>query len=262
MMPTRISISTRCWTWLLAAAFIFAPLPMPVFAQDVVPEPETAPPPPEEMAAAPDTAVPGPDTMDQPPEQDGPAPDVVEAVPAPVAQEELTPAEAARARIQRLRAERTAAAAAAAPAFAAEEPPPGSPKRPSTRPDDEQVYSLNLKDASIDVLLDRYSELTGRTMIKAPGVNATFTFKAQSKLTRAEMIQAMDSLLSMSKFSLVPLGTRFYRVVPMDTAPTEGLTIQKAPPEGGHPESDVLVSQLIGLKYLDMEDAKVIVVQA
>ena len=258
MMPIRTSKSTRCLTWLLALAFILAPLPMPVFAQEIVPGPEAEPPPPDGALpppAEPPPAEPAPDAAlpDSVPTPDAPAD------PAPDSAEPgLSPAEAARARIQRLRAERTAAITSAAEP-AAEEASGGFSEEVTTTADGEQVYSLNLKDASIDVLLDRYSELTGRTMIKAPGVNATFTFKAQSKLTRAEMIQAMDTLLSMSKFALVPLGTRFYRVVPMGTAPTEGLTIQKEIPEGGHPESDVLVSQLIRMNYLEMEDAKTIV---
>jgi len=205
MTSTRLSTSTRRLTWLLAAAFILAPLPMPVFAQE--PEP--------------------------------------------------TPADAARMRIQRLRAARADAGAPAAEA--PEAGADGVAAEPASTADGEAAYTLNLKDAQLDVLLDRYSDLTGRTMIKAPGVAGTFTFKAQEKLTRSEMIQAMDSLLSMNNLALVPLGSRFYRVVPIANAPTEGLTIQKGTPEGGHPESDALVSQLVGLKYLEMEDAVTIV---
>ncbi len=177
------------------------------------------------------------------------------SVPAPAFAQEAeapSPADAARTRIAQLRAARTAAAEEGeeSPSFAA---------GPVEMEDGEQVYTLNIKDAPLDVLLDRYSELTGRTMIKAPGINATFTFKAQSKLTRAEMIQAMDSLLTMNNLSLVPLGSRFYRVVQTDKAPSEGMVIQRTMPEGGHPESDALVSQLVGLKYLEMEDAMNIV---
>jgi general secretion pathway protein D len=225
MMPTRISKFTRGLTWLLASVFILASLPAPVFAQEV---------------------------------------------------KALSPAEAARARIQQLRAARAAAAAPEAPPAEDPEGAEGAPaeapamvegeasnlaEESSTLANGEQVYSLKLNNATLDELLDRYSDLTGRTMIKAPGVNATFSFKAQSKLTRAEMIQAMDSLLTMNNLSLVSLGSRFYRVVQTDKAATEGLAIQKEMPEGGHPESDALVSQLVALKYLEMEDA-VNIVQA
>jgi hypothetical protein len=168
--------------------------------------------------------------------------------------ESASPAEAARARIAQLRAARAGMApldsgggdGGSESAIIAE---------PSGAGDGELVYQLNLKDSPLDILLDKYSELTGRTMIKAPGVNATFTFKAHGKLTRAEMIQAMDSLLTMNNITLVPLGTRFYRVVQTDKAPAEGMAIQRGIPETGLPESDALVSQLVGLKYLEMEDA-------
>ena len=231
MTSTRSNSFLRGVTWLLAAAFLCATLPAPAFAQDV-PAPE----------------MPVPDV----PPPEAPAPDAIadQEAPPPEAAPAASPADAARERIRQLRAAR-AAGTSVAP-----ETPGQISMEASTTADGEQVYSLNMKDAQLDVLLDRYSELTGRTMIKSPDVaGKTFTFKAQEKLTRAEMIQAMDSLLSMNQLALVPLGTRFYRVVPIDRAPTEGLVIQRGEAEGDALESDALVSQLVGLKYLEMEDA-------
>ncbi len=65
----------------------------------------------------------------------------------------------------------------------------------------------------------------------------------------------MDSLLTMNNITLVPLGSRFFRVVQTDKAPAEGMAIQREVPEGGHPDSDAIVSQLVEMKYMDMEDA-------
>ena len=129
-----------------------------------------------------------------------------------------------------------------------------------TNEDGEELYTLNLRDAPLDLLLDNYSRMTGRTMLKAPGVNGTFTFKAyvsngRSELTRAEMIQAMDSLLTMNNLALVPLGTRFYRVVQIANAPSEGLVISKEELATKDMESDALMRLLITVKYLDMDDA-------
>jgi len=184
-------------------------------------------------------------------------------LPAPVfAQRETatSPAETARARIQKARAARAASTTPSAPATpdAGPSPAEGSydfSEDPTPNADGEQLYNLKLKDAQLDVLLDRYSDLTGRTMIKAPGVNGAFTFQAQSKLTWAEMIQAMDSLLAMNNITLVPLGSRFYRVVQTDKAPSEGMEIQRDPTSEIPPESDALVSQLVALEFIDMEDA-------
>ena len=214
MRSTRTSKIARGLTWLLAAAFLVAPLPMPASAQPEAPAP--------------------------------------------------SPGEAARARMERFRAVRAGAAEQPAPGELPASETAGAPGGGSldvtTAADGEKLYSLKLNNASLDQLLDEYySPLTGRTMIKAPGVGGTFNFKAQAKLTRDEMIQAMDSLLSMNNLALVPLGERFYRVVPIANATTEGMSIQRELPEGGHPESDRLVSQLVALKYLEMEDAMNIV---
>ena len=171
----------------------------------------------------------------------------------------------ARERIAQFRAARAGqppapAADGEAPAFSAQSSEGGeSSLETSTTTEGETLYQLKLSNASLDVLLDEYyAPLTGRTMIKAPGVAGTFNFKAREKLTKAEMIQAMDSLLSMNNLALVPLGERFYRVVQIDKAPTEGLAIQRDGLPAG-PDSDALVSQLIPLKYLEMEDANTIV---
>jgi general secretion pathway protein D len=191
---------------------------------------------------------------------------------------ELAPAAAyaqgddTRARVRRLRELNEARQrAAAAPSFpedagdAEDAPPPpvfsARAAAPGEGDDGDSIWQFNLvKDAPLDALLDMYSQVTGRTMIKAPGVNATFpNIKVKEKLTKSEMLQVMDSLLSMNNISLVPLGSRFYRVVQIDKASTEGMAIQTEVPEGGYPESDALVSQLIRLKYLGMEDANNIV---
>jgi general secretion pathway protein D len=171
----------------------------------------------------------------------------------------------ARERIAQFRAARAgqppaSEAGGETPAFSAQTTEPGeSSLETTTASDGETLYQLKLSNASLDVLLDEYyAPLTGRTMIKAPGVAGTFNFKAREKLTKAEMIQAMDSLLSMNNIALVPLGERFYRVVQIDKAPTEGLAIQREGLAPG-PDSDALVSQLIALKYLEMEDANTIV---
>jgi len=187
------------------------------------------------------------------------------SIPAPVfAQREKaatpSPGEAARARMLKRRAERAT--------LVSEAPSEGIPvqgaiefsEEPDPNRAGEKLYSLKLTGATLDQLLyEHYAPLTGRTMIIAPGVNGTFNFKAQKKLTRAEMIQAMDSLLTMNNIALVPLGNRFFRVVQTDKAAAEGLKIQRETPEGGHPESDALVSQMVALKYIEMEDAMTIV---
>jgi general secretion pathway protein D len=204
MTPIRDSLFARGLTWSLAAAFLLASVPAPVFAQE---------------ADAPSRA------------------------------------ETLRARTARLRPSRRpdapAPAAAAAPAPAVE-----YEAAPAVLRDGELVKDLKWQEnAPLELLLEIYSKETGRTMIKAPGLNATFPKFEGQKLTPAEILQALDSHLTMANLTLVPLGDRFFRVVQTDKAPAEGMAIQRTLPEGGHPDSDALVSQLVGLKYIEMEDA-------
>ena len=263
MTPILISPSVRSLTWLLIAAFVVASVPAPVFAQDIAAGDPPAPPPEGEGQMQPPDGVdaqrpppPPPGEEGQLPPQEG-DPQMRPPQPPPGEEGRMPPADdsAGRRRPSRsgLRASPPPQAGYAPPGMAA--PDGASALEPSVSENGEKLYQLNLKDSPLDILLDYYSQLTGRTMIKAPGINATFTFKAQDKLTHAEMIQAMDSLLTMNKITLVPLGSRFYRVVQTDQAPAEGMAIQRDAPEGGLPESDALVSQMINLKYLEMEDA-------
>ena len=250
MTPIRTSPATRFLCWLLAVAFMLAPLPAPSWAQEESPAPELAPAPTTEVpdVQPPESPAPAPETGSEP------APEAVAAPPT----ETLPPgAEAFRARVlQRARPAGTPPADQPAP----EEPAEETTGELSATAEGEETFTPKFQEAPLDQLLDEYSRLTGRVMIKAPGVNATFTLKAKGeKLTRAEAIQAMDSLLSMNNLALVPLGSRFYRVVQIANASTEGLAIQRETPEGGHPDSDALVSHLINLKYLEMEDAANIV---
>lgn len=168
-----------------------------------------------------------------------------------------SPAEAFRTRTARLRATRPpdAPGGSAAPAQSA-----SYEAGPEVMADGELVKDIKWQENTpLEMLLEIYTKETGRTMIKAPGLNATFPKFEGKKLSRMEILQALDSHLTMANLTLVPLGSRFFRVVNTDKAPAEGMAILRTLPEGGHPESDVLVSQLVGLKYLEMEDAANIV---
>lgn len=261
MTPNRISASARSLTWLLIAAFVAASMPAPAFAQEPAAGDPPAPPPEGEGQMQPPDGVDAQRPPPPPPGEEGqfPSPegDAQMRPPSPPSGEEgqVPPTGQRRPPRSGMRASPPPRGGFAPSGPSAPDGAGASDMETSVSDSGEKLYQLNLKDAPLDVLLDRYSELTGRTMIKAPGIAATFTFKAQDKLTHAEMIQAMDSLLTMSKITLVPLGTRFYRVVQTDQAPAEGMAIQRESPEGGPPDSDALVSQMINLKYLEMEDA-------
>lgn len=126
---------------------------------------------------------------------------------------------------------------------------------PSILPEDEFV-SLKYENAPLDFLLDRYSELTDRTMIKSQGVNATITLKAKSKLTPTEALMAIESALQMFNIALVPLGEKFLKVVQTPNARTEGMPIQTEIPSEQFAESDTLISQVVALQHIEFSEAQ------
>lgn len=117
----------------------------------------------------------------------------------------------------------------------------------------QRLISLSFQDAPVDQILALYSELSGRTMIKAPGVQANITIRSHSKLTEDEVRQAIEAVLALNNISFVPLGDRFYKVVQPPAARQEGMPIRfssdAAPREG-----DFMVSQVVELKHIEINE--------
>jgi len=161
------------------------------------------------------------------------------------------------------------------PSFAQLPPPPGftppEPARPAAAPgatrsegasmerSGQDLYSLKYVDAPLDQILQFYSDLTGRTMIKSPGINATITLRGQTKLTRDEALEAITAVLAMNNVTLVPMGKKFFKVVQPTAARQEGLSISKELPEKGFASDDSLISQVVALKYIELADAQTVI---
>jgi len=152
--------------------------------------------------------------------------------------------------------------------------PPGGPPNdgsfggaPEAAPDVEvageggrdKLILLNFRDAPLDQILQFYSELTGRTMIKSPGINATITIKGQTRLTVAEAMQALDAILAMNNVALVPMGEKFFKVVQPTAIRQEGMPIDRLPPEAPFQETDELISQILTLKHVEIAEVQPVI---
>lgn len=143
---------------------------------------------------------------------------------------------------------------------AAPSPSPGSQEiEPAPSPGRGNLLQLNFRDSPLDQVLAFYGELTGRTMIKAPGINATINLRSQTMLTREEALEALESVLAMNNVALVPMGTKFFKVVQPSAVRQEGMTITTQMPETGFEDNDTLVSQVINLKYVEIADVQPII---
>lgn len=143
--------------------------------------------------------------------------------------------------------------------------PPARPLTPAvvTRPpgvktDTNRTVELKFNQAALDMVLQYYcSELTGRTLLQAPNVNAIITLRSQTELTIPEAIQAIKAVLAMNNIALVNQGDKFVKAVPITAASQEGLQIQSNQVEQvAHPETDDLVSEVVPLKFIDPAEAQ------
>ncbi len=125
----------------------------------------------------------------------------------------------------------------------------------------ERLISLNFRDSPLDMVLEFYSGLTGRTMIKAPGVNATITLRGQTRMTERESLQAIESALAMHNVALVPMGERFIRVVQVGAVRQEGMPILREIPEEPLPDTDQILSLIINLRHMEIGEVQPIIQQ-
>lgn len=120
----------------------------------------------------------------------------------------------------------------------------------------DRLINLNFRDSPLDQVLTFYSELTGRTMIKSPGINATISLRGQTRMTETEALQAIESALAMHNVTLIPMGDRFLRVVQPTAARQEGLAIIKEQPEEALPETDQLMTMIINLQHTEISEVQ------
>jgi Mg-chelatase subunit ChlD len=74
--------------------------------------------------------------------------------------------------------------------------------------------SARLENADLARVLERYQELTGRTVLRPDSIPETkITLRNAKPLTREEEIQALDSILSMNGIAMTPQGTKYVKAV-------------------------------------------------
>jgi general secretion pathway protein D len=113
---------------------------------------------------------------------------------------------------------------------------------------------LNFRDAPLDQLLNMYGDLTGRTVIKGPLINAIITVRSQNTLTVPEAIQALESVLQLNGIALVQMGAKFVKVTKSELGRMESLALKRGGKGNGPAETDQLASYIFTLKYIETDE--------
>ncbi len=134
---------------------------------------------------------------------------------------------------------------------------PGAAAAGAKKPDENEIFPAGLikfQEADLSQVLEIYQELTGRTVLKpasAPAVK--ITIKTQTELTRAEAVQALDTILSMNGITMVPEGEKFVKAVAEAQAGAAAGRLNDLPPEL-LPESGTYVTHVVQLKNATPND--------
>jgi len=121
----------------------------------------------------------------------------------------------------------------------------------------EEGLRLKFSMTPLDIVLQDYSEKTGKTLLRAPSLpTPTFTLRSQGDLTIDEYLSAVETVLSMHGIGLVATGEKFVRVVPIKNVRREPMEIKESL-TGGLLAEDTgeMISQMIVLKHIDIAEA-------
>jgi general secretion pathway protein D len=138
---------------------------------------------------------------------------------------------------------------------AAAQPPPAAPTPAAAAPDasgEVAEFRYNWTMPVDQVLDEIYAPLVDRTPLRAPGVNkdTLITLKTVHDLTRSEAILALETEMGMNGITVVPIGSKFFKVVTEATA-FQAAGQSSTNPSFKLPEAGKFITEIVQLKYAD-----------
>jgi general secretion pathway protein D len=108
---------------------------------------------------------------------------------------------------------------------------------------------LKFFNAPIDQIFEKYSDLTGRTVLRPASLQASITIINYTPLTRTEAIQALDGALALNGITMIPQGDKFVKAVLYTMALAEGSNVSMFEP-GDYPDAEQFVTHIVSLKTI------------
>jgi general secretion pathway protein D len=116
------------------------------------------------------------------------------------------------------------------------------------------------QSAALEQVLQLYTELTGRVVLRPNQLPAqAITLDATAvELTKAEAIQALDSVLTLNGITMVPMGDKFVTAVQNQQALQEAAAFSSADPSK-LPEASQYLTKIVTLKHALPSDVQQII---
>ena len=88
--------------------------------------------------------------------------------------------------------------------------------------------TINFQGVDVNQVLEIYSQLVGRTLLRASLPASQIVLKTQTPLTKSEAIQALQAVLALNGIAVVNIGDKFVKVLPVDQANTAGAELDRS----------------------------------
>jgi general secretion pathway protein D len=116
----------------------------------------------------------------------------------------------------------------------------------ATLSDSKADIYLKFFNAPIEQILEKYSDLTGRTVLRPATLQASITIVNYTPLTRTEAIQALDGALALNGITMIPQGEKFVKAVLSTMALAEGANVTMFE-TGEFPDAEQFVTHIVQL---------------
>ena len=125
-----------------------------------------------------------------------------------------------------------------------------SPATPPPAPAKSDTILVKLPDASLDSVLELLERITGRTVLRPAALpQATCNLVMSQPVTKAEAVQAIETVLALNQIGIAPLGEKFLKVVALNQVKNESPTFIDGSSLDLPPSSKV-ASKLFQLEFL------------
>ena len=134
-------------------------------------------------------------------------------------------------------------------------PPPAADPATTENP---EASDLNFNSAPLDLVLEVYSKLVGKTVLKSPDApNPVITLQTRpgQKLSSEEKIEALETVLEMNNVHLEPYGEKFVRALPRGKVRKDGIPLLMNA-DTKLDESMRVVSLMMPFKNIGVEEAQ------
>jgi general secretion pathway protein D len=139
-------------------------------------------------------------------------------------------------------------------------PMPGVPPAATTQspadstnsmPPEETVPAgyINFQGVDVSQVLEVYAQLVGRTLLRAALPSASIVLKTETALTKSETIEALQAVLALNGISVINVGDKFVKVLPVDQANSAGAEFNNSD-ASQLPDLGTYVTHIVQLKYV------------